>query len=233
MSRGPVLVTGAASGIGLGLAERLRADGVHVIGWDIEHGSSGAEIVIVDVSDEESVARAAEDLPPSLMGVVTCAGVSSRLPLAEISLSEFRRVLDINVTGTLVVAQATRSRLAGGAFITIGSVAGSVPMARRGAYCASKAAVVMLSKVLGSEWAPDDIQVLCVSPGFVNTGMATRGASEGVTDLSRVLERSPRGSLLNANELLDVLVLAVTGALRGMTGTELVVDGGYSSGTRI
>ncbi len=233
MSRGPVLVTGAASGIGLGLTQRLRADGIGVIGWDVEPSHSAAEIIAVDVSDEASVARAALDLPPSLMGVVTCAGISSRLPLAEISLAEFRRVLDINVTGTLLVGQATRSRLAGGAFITIGSVAGSVPMARRGAYCASKAAVVMLSKVLGSEWAQDDIQVLCVSPGFVNTGMATRGASEGVTDLSRVLERSPRGALVEANELVDVLVLAVTGALGGMTGTELVVDGGYISGTQI
>lgn len=233
MSRGPVLVTGAASGIGLGLAERLRADGIEVIGWDVEPSQNGAETVLVDVCDEQSVARAARDLPPSLSAVVTSAGVSSRLPLAEISLAEFRRVLDINVTGTLVVAQATRSRLPGGAFITIGSVAGSVPMARRGAYCASKAAVIMLSKVLGSEWAPDDIQVLCVSPGFVNTGMATRGAAKGVTDLSRVLDRTPSGSLVEAHDLVEIVRLAVTGQLRGMTGTEIVVDGGYSAGTTI
>ena len=232
MSAGPILITGSASGIGLGLAERLQASGVHVIGWDQQSGGA-SEVVIVDVTDENSVGRAAEQLPPTLAAVVTCAGVSSRLSLVDSSLEEFRRVVDINLVGTLAVARATHSRLRGGTLVTIGSVAATVPMAARGAYCASKAAVVMLTKVLGSEWAADDIAVLCVSPGFVNTGMATRGASEGVTDLSRVLDRSPTGSLVDSEDLVRVLMLASTGALAGMTGTEIVVDGGYIAGSRI
>jgi len=206
---------------------------VDVIAWDRRNGEGDSEVTLVDVTDEASVRLAAVGLPEDLAGVVSSAGISSRQSLSETSLEEFRQVIDINVSGTLAVAQAVHSRLRGGVFVTIGSVAGTVPMARRGAYCASKAAVIMLSKVLGSEWAGDDIQVLCVSPGFVNTGMATQGAAEGVTDLSRVLDRTPTGALVDSDDLVDVLVLAVTGKLKGMTGTEIVVDGGYTAGTVI
>lgn len=239
MNDAPVLITGAASGIGLAVAHALTRAGVPIIAWDRQpsegegEGEGEFEVVLVDVTDEASVQRAALELPPVLRGVVSSAGISSRESLTDTSLDEFRRVIDINVTGTLAVAQAVHSRVLGGTFVTIGSVAGSVPMARRGAYCASKAAVIMLTKVLGSEWAADDIQVLCVSPGFVNTGMATRGAAEGVTDLSRVLDRTPTGSLVAVDDLVEIVRLAVTGGLRGMTATEIVVDGGYSAGTTL
>jgi NAD(P)-dependent dehydrogenase (short-subunit alcohol dehydrogenase family) len=233
MSAGPVLISGAASGIGLAVTRALESQGVPVIAWDLQPSEGDFDVVLVDVTDEASVRRAALELPPVLSGVVSSAGISSRGSLSETSLEEFRQVIDINVTGTLAVAQAVHSRLSGGTFVTIGSVAGSVPMARRGAYCSSKAAVIMLTKVLGSEWAADDIQVLCVSPGFVNTGMATRGAAEGVTDLSRVLDRTPSGSLVNTDDLVEVVRLAVTGHLPGMTAVEIVVDGGYSAGTTL
>ncbi len=232
MNRAPVLVTGAGGGIGQAVADRLRAAGVPVIGWDLA-GSEDEGIVRVDVTDEDSVSAAVERLPHALSAVVSCAGVGSRTAFADAEFAEFRRVIEVNLIGTALVAHAVHSRLTGGAFVAIGSVAASVPLARRSAYCASKAAVVMLAKVLGSEWAGDGIQVLCVSPGFVDIGMATQGAREGGTDLAAVLERTPTRSLVSAPDLVDILELAALGRLSGMTATELVVDGGYVSGTRI
>lgn len=221
----PVLVTGAASGIGAALVARLRDEGLEVIGWDLADG--------VDVADDAAVAAAAAELPPRLGAVVNCAGISSRGTLEEVGPAEFARVVQVNLVGTAIVAARLRSRLAGGVFVAIGSVAGSVPMAERAAYCSSKAGVAMLAKVLGNEWAADGIQVLCVSPGFTDAGMAVRGAAEGGTALDRILERTPTGALVPVDDLLDVLVLAVTGRLRAVTGSEILVDGGFAAGTRL
>ncbi len=232
-TRGTVLVTGAASGIGRALADRLRKSGYRVIGWDVEWTSLGEDDVVVDVSDAAAVERAARVLPGALAAVVTCAGIGSRGLISETNLGEFQRVIDVNLMGTVAVAMATHSLLADGVFVAVGSVAGNVPMARRAAYCASKAAVAMFAKVIGSEWAPDGISVLCVSPGFTDTGMAKRGAESGKTDLSKVLEHTPNGELVTESDLVDVLELAASGRLSGMTGTEIVVDGGYTAGTVI
>lgn len=227
------LITGAASGIGLALGERLAAAGHDVIGWDLCWQAPDLTHVSVDVCDEAAVAGAAEMLPKQLDAVVACAGIGSRTALLDTPISEFRRVIDVNLVGTAIVAQSVHSRLIGGVFVAVGSVAASVPMARRGAYSASKAAVVMLAKVLASEWAVDDIQVLCVSPGFVDTGMAVRGAAQGGTDLGRVLDRTPGGQLVPPDTLIDVLELAAGGGLPGVVGGEIVVDNGFVAGTTV
>lgn len=228
-----VLVTGAASGIGKAIAERLTANGTKVIGWDVSWPQEDDSSVTVDVADDRSVAAAVLQLPSQLDAVIACAGISSRTSLVETPMEEFRRVVDVNLVGTASVAQHTHGRLSGGVFVAIGSVAASVPMARRSAYCASKAGVVMLAKVLGSEWAADGIQVLVVSPGFADTGMATQGGQSGATNLDGVLDRTPTGSLVATSDLLDVLELAASGRLPGVTGSEIIVDNGYVAGTRL
>lgn len=227
----PVLITGAASGIGQALAARLREDGVEVVGWDLSWPDQSQPSV--DVADESSVSAAASLLPPRLGAVVTCAGTGTRTTVADTSIATFRRVLDVNLLGTVAVAQAVHSRLRGGTFVALGSVAGTVPFAERSAYACSKAAVAMFVKILANEWAADDIQALCLSPGFVDAGMAVSGPDDGGAKLRRVLDRMPNGRLVALDEVVDMLVLAASGSLRGMTGTELMVDGGYLSGSRL
>jgi NAD(P)-dependent dehydrogenase (short-subunit alcohol dehydrogenase family) len=227
-----VLVTGASGGIGHLLTKRLRERGFTVIGWDM-NPDPDCDPLPVDVGDWESVQRAAEGLPQRLGAVVNCAGAGLRGALLDTSMADFDRLMRVNVTGTAHVAAATHARLAeGGAFVAVGSVAAQVPMAERAAYCASKAAVAMLSRCLASEWAADGIQVVCVNPGFMDVGMAASSSSSGATSLVDVLARTPTGRLVPADQLLDVFELLVSGKMRGIAGSEITVDEGFTAGWR-
>ena len=228
-----VLITGAASGIGRALARRLRTADYRVIGWDSQPDEH-CDPVPLDVTDWDAVERRAADLDETLDAVVTCAGTGLRGPVDIRSAEAFDRTIRVNVTGTANVAAALHTRLVGGGtLVTVGSVAASVPMADRAAYCASKAAVVMLSRCLASEWASDGIQVVCVSPGFVNEGMAVASTSTGATSLDSVVRRTPTGRLVPVEGLLDVFESLVAGSMRSIHGTELVVDEGFTSGWRL
>lgn len=230
MTSGTVLVTGAASGIGLALAQRLRSSDFHVLGWDL-HPDANCVPGSVDVGDWASVRLHAEDLPQHVDAVVNCAGVGLRGNLLDNPMEDFDRTIRVNVTGTANVAAATQARLSpGGVFIAVGSVAGQVPMAGRAAYCASKAAVAMLAKCLASEWADEGIQVVCVSPGFMDAGMAASSSASGGTSLQAVLDRTPTGRLVPVDRLLDVFELLVRGQMRAVTGAEITVDEGFTAG---
>jgi NAD(P)-dependent dehydrogenase (short-subunit alcohol dehydrogenase family) len=227
-----VLVTGASGGIGRLLAKRLRERGFLVIGWDMKPDSE-CDPLPVDVGNWESVQRAAESLPDCLGAVVNCAGAGLRGAFVNTSMADFDSLMRVNVTGTAHVAAVTHSRLTGGgAFVAVGSVAAQVPMADRSAYCASKAAVAMLSRCLASEWAADGIQVVCVNPGFMDVGMAASSSSSGETSLVDVLARTPTGRLVPADQLLDVFELLVSGKMRGIAGSEITVDEGFTAGWR-
>jgi NAD(P)-dependent dehydrogenase (short-subunit alcohol dehydrogenase family) len=232
MTDSTVLVTGASGGIGRLLTERLRERGFTVIGWDM-NPDPDCDPLPVDVADWESVRRAADGLPDGLDAVVNCAGAALRGALLDTSMADFDWLMRVNVTGTAHVSAATHSRLAGGGvFVAVGSVAAQVPMAERAAYCASKAAVAMLSRCLASEWADDGIQVVCVNPGFMDVGMAASSSSSGATSLVDVLARTPTGRLVPADRLLDVFELLVSGRMRGVAGSEITVDEGFTAGWR-
>ena len=196
-----------------------------VIGWDLNPDPE-CEPHSVDVGDWESVRGVAERLPDHrLVGVANCAGASLRGPFMDTLMTDFDRLMRVNVTGAAHVAAATHSRLAhGGVYIAVGSVAGQVSMAERAAYCASKAAVAMLSRCLASEWARDGIQVVCLNPGFTDVGMAASSSASGDSSLSEVLARTPTGRLVPSARLLDVFELLVDGKMRGITGSEITVD---------
>lgn len=227
----PVLVTGAASGIGAAVLQLLRERSVPAIGWDLRPNETCYPHP-VDIRDEEAVDAAVAALPDRLSGVINCAGIGLRGTLLEHPVEAFRRVIDVNVVGTAAVARAAHSRLRpGGVFVAVGSVAGTVPLAKRSAYCASKAAVAMLAACLASEWTNDHIQVLCVSPGFVAGGMAVDGSRAGATNLEHVLARTPTRSLVPMEDLTEILFLAATGKFRSVSGSEIVVDGGFVAGS--
>lgn len=226
---GTVLVTGSAGGLGGACATYLRQQGYSVIGWDCVESPDGSW-QRVDLTSFDEVAAAAAGLPP-LAGVVNCAGVSNRLSVAELSAQDFANVVGINLGGTFNLAKAVFPALqaAGGTFVGIGSVAGSAAFTNRAAYCSSKAAVIMLVKCLAIEWAQHGVRAVCVSPGFVDAGMSVQGQREGGTSSTAILDHTPFGRLVKAEEFAQTVAFVISDAASGITGSEILVDAGFDA----
>jgi NAD(P)-dependent dehydrogenase (short-subunit alcohol dehydrogenase family) len=184
-----VFVTGGASGIGLAAARQLAADGWAVAVADrdaagleraeAELAEWGERVVrlTLDVTDEAAVAaamaQAAERIGP-LRGVVNSAGIAQNKPFDEITAAEFRRILDVNVVGSFLVARAAVAAMratGGGAIVNIASISGMRGNLGRTAYGASKGGVITMTQVMAVELARDGIRVNAVSPGPVDTPM--------------------------------------------------------------
>lgn len=227
------LVTGGASGLGLLISEELRNRDHSVIVWDRAAPDEGAPgLVSVDVRDPDQVSAAAESLPALLNGVVTCAGIASRESIVDLTPNEWSRVIDVNLNGTFHVAQSCFSRLAEaqGTFITLGSVAGSLAIGNRSAYCVSKAAVAMLTRCLALEWGPQGVRAVSLAPGFTDSGMSAQGIEQGRTNADAVRQRTPLRELVPATQIATLAADILEQRWSAITGTEIVIDGGLSTG---
>jgi len=227
------LVTGAASGIGAACSLALLNAGYTVIGWD--KNTSGfpdgvSRTAAVDVANFDEVALAAKDLPP-LAAVVTCAGVSLRASAVDTTAEAWNNLIGINLTGTFNTAVACHDQLkeAQGTLITIGSICATAAFRDRTAYCSSKAAVVMLTRCLAAEWAPEGIRALTVSPGFTRTPMMQDGLDAGLTKIDAILGHTPMNRLIEPEEIADMVVTLIGKEARGMTGSNVLVDAGFDS----
>lgn len=231
-----VVVTGGASGIGAATAARLRAAGDTVVVWDVDSGreerASGTGDIACDISDPDSLAAALEQttaahgVPDRL---VACAGVGASGLLLEQSVDDWRRVLDVNLTGTWLtlrtVAAAMIAHGTSGSMVAVSSISGTLADRDMGAYCVSKAGIDMLVRIAASEWGPHGIRVNAVGPGVTRTPMLAKpealpGWVEGLT------ERTPLGGLGEADEVAQAIV-AVLG-LTWVTGQTVFADGGLA-----
>lgn len=232
MSGSTVLVTGAAGGIGGAIAARFLDQGWQVLGWDVTSGADDRiEWTHVDVRDWDAVDAAAEQLP-ALGGVVTSAGVGARDSALETRKEDWHRTIDINLNGTFHTARSTYDALAraNGTLITIASVAGATVFRNRAAYCASKAAVLMLTRCLAIEWAADGIRCVAVSPGFTRTPHVQRGIDEGKTNLDDVLGHTPQHRLVEPPEIAAVIWrLVADPEFAAVAGSEVLVDAGFDA----
>jgi NAD(P)-dependent dehydrogenase (short-subunit alcohol dehydrogenase family) len=177
------VVTGASRGLGAGLAEHFAASGLHLglcarTRPDIA-SASGAQIGAVDVTDHDHLARFADEVVARFGRIdlwVNNAGLLGPIgPLADADPREVRRVVDVNVTGALngtcVFARHVRSRPGGGVLVNISSGAATTPIVGWATYCASKAALDQLTRVVALEEADHGLAAYSVSPGLVDTDM--------------------------------------------------------------
>lgn len=238
------LVTGATGGLGRAISELLYDEGATLYLCDIDRdrGEALAEglgdrarFFHLDVTDEEgwsAVAAVIQDSGDRLTTLVNCAGAALKSPLVDTTLTDFRRILELNLTGTFLgMRTAGRVMVDGGSVVNISSLNGVLPTAGLGAYVASKAAVSALTRVAALELADRGITVNAVCPGSIETAI-TDSQDFADTDWDAYVRTIPLGRRGAPEEVAQAVLYLVAEESRYVTGTNLVIDGGIAAGRR-
>jgi NAD(P)-dependent dehydrogenase (short-subunit alcohol dehydrogenase family) len=238
------LVTGATGGIGQAIGELFHAEGAAVYLTDIdrERGESLAArlgyrawFLPLDVTDEESWAAAIDRLGTDgarLTTLVNCAGAALRSPLVDTSVEDFRRLVELNLTGTFLgVRTAARHLVDGGSVVNVSSLNGVLPTAGLGAYVASKAGVSALTRVAALELAARGITVNAVCPGSIDTAI-TDGQDFADLDWDAYVRTIPLNRRGHPEEVAHAVLYLASDESRYVTGVNLVIDGGIAAGRR-
>jgi NAD(P)-dependent dehydrogenase (short-subunit alcohol dehydrogenase family) len=233
------LVTGAGRGIGLAAAAALAEAGAHVTlvartASEIEPAAElmdGAEAVVLDVSDLTEVA-AFTSQRPAFDILVNNAGTNRPKPMLEVTEGDFDAVLDLNLKSAFFVAQSCARRLVEegkpGSLIHMSSQMGHVGGPTRSLYCASKWAVEGMSKSIALDLAPYNIRSNTIAPTFIETPMTRPFLADPAFKVS-VLQKIKLGRLGQVEDLMGAILFLASDASLLMTGTSLVVDGGWTA----
>ncbi|KRC51893.1 short-chain dehydrogenase [Leifsonia sp. Root227] len=227
------LVTGAASGIGEEVVRRMRSAGATVVGLDRTHPADDADFLIADVTDRSAVESViAERFSGATLDiVVNCAGIGASGTIADNGDDEWRRVLDINVTGIARVTAAALPHLersSNAAIVNVSSIAAWAGLPQRALYSASKGAVHALTLATAADFA-GRIRVNCVCPGTVDTpwvGRLLDASDDAAAEKARLEARQPMGRLATATEVAQAIIYLASPESSFTTGTALAVDGG-------
>jgi NAD(P)-dependent dehydrogenase (short-subunit alcohol dehydrogenase family) len=243
------VVTGAGRGIGRAIAEEYAREGgrVAILELDLAAGEAVAEELrgaehdvhafACDVADRVSVLAAAnavaERLGPCDV-LVNNAGVALMGPSLDFPETQWRRSLDIMVTGVFFCSQAFGRQMVdaghGGAIVNIASMNATVAFPMRLAYNAAKAAVKQMTEVLAIEWAEHGIRVNSIGPGVTETELVAKGIREGMIDERKYVDRTPMKRLGRPQEIAKAaLFLASEEDASFVTGHFLVADGGWTA----
>ena len=236
------LVTGGASGIGLTCVERFLAEGARVIATDINPDAQLENDHLLSVKHDVTSEKGWQDtidIAIQKFGridiCVNNAGIGARSPksICDTDLSEWNHVLDVNINGVFLgLKHGMRAmRETGGAIVNMGSVHSFVAIPNASAYCASKGAVLRLTKAAaleGAEMVPQ-IRVNSVHPGYVNTPLI--GARMGqVPELeANIKSKTPMGRLARPEEIASGVLNLVTDDASYVTGSAVTIDGGYTA----
>ena len=224
------LVTGAGSGIGAAVARRLADDGFDITVADLDPAAIAEELgatgIRLDVREEPEVATAMGGVDL----LVNAAGIGSTTNAPDTPLSVWEDVFAVNARGTflcckhVIPGMQARGR---GAIVNIASVAALVGFRNRAAYCASKGAVVALTRALAVDHVADTIRVNAVCPGTVDTPWVHRLVEDAGESLDTLRARQPMGRLGTPEEIADAVVYLATAEF--VTGSILTIDGGITA----
>jgi NAD(P)-dependent dehydrogenase (short-subunit alcohol dehydrogenase family) len=239
------LVTGASSGIGKQVALAYAQAGAAVaiaarhpaplqeLAAEIAAGGGTAVPIVCDVTEPELVSAMLNRVDDELGGIdiaVCNAGIIALDSLLDMPLEDFQSIQNTNVTGVFLTAQAAAQAMVagnrGGTIITTASMSGHIINTPQqvGHYCASKAAVIHLTKAMAMEFAPHNIRVNSVSPGYILTELV-----EPLGEYHALWEpKIPLGRLGRPEELVGIYLYLASDASSYMTGSDIVIDGGYT-----
>ncbi|WP_434025653.1 3-hydroxybutyrate dehydrogenase [[Pseudomonas] boreopolis] len=248
-----LLITGAGSGIGAGIARELARAGHHVVASDLslaaarqiagEIAANGgsAEAVALDVTRDASVAEALAGLSRPVEVLVNNAGLQHVAPLEEFPMEQWDLLVQVMLTG---VARLTRAVLPGmrergfGRIVNIGSIHSLVASPYKSAYVAAKHGLVGFSKAIALETARHDITINTLCPSYVRTPLVerqiadqarTRGIAEDAVIGDVMLKPMPKGVFIEYDELAGSVAFLISRAARNITGQTLALDGGWTA----
>ena len=237
-----VLVTGAASGIGLAIATRFAAEGARVAMLDrdaaalaTQAGRLGLASCVADIADAAQVAAAVAASVAELGGldgIVNAAGIDLMRPFGDMTAAEWRRVMAVDLDGAFHVCSAAlpaMRRAGAGSIVNIASGAGLRPLEHRTAYCTAKAALVMFSKSLAVDLAPDNIRVNAICPGPIDTPMFRTSFEQSPdpdAELRHIMDRYVIKRMGQPEEIANAALFLTSAEAAFITGTAMAVDGG-------
>lgn len=244
-----VVCTGAASGIGRAMMDGFARHGSRLVLMDLDMPRlekakaeilaqyPGLDILCLtgSVADDVAMADAFQAIEKQFGKVdvlLNNAGISMNKPSLELSASDWRRAIDIDLSGVFYCCQAAAkimSRTGGGVILNTASMYGIVAAPERAAYCASKAGVVALTKSLAVEWAQYNIRVNAVCPGYVRTALVDGLIKRGALDEQILSSRTPMGRLGTPEEIAEVALYLSSDASAFVTGHALLSDGGWTA----
>lgn len=236
------IVTGAAQGIGLAIAERLTASGAHVWLWDIDPAvagtaaanlGEGADAIGVDVADPDAIEAATQQVMAASGTIdilVNNAGISgANAPVHEYPVDEWRRVVDIDLNGTFYCCRSVVPHMiaaGSGRIVNVASVAGKEGNPNAAAYSAAKAGVIALTKSLGKELAAQDIAVNAITPAAARTALFDQMTQEHV---DYMLSKIPRGRFVTVEEIAGMVAWLVSPENSFSTGAVFDLSGGRAT----
>lgn len=240
------VITGGARGIGRAIAELFLQSGARVVLAEVDAtaGQNAAqelsafgdvEALRLDVRDWDAVERVFQEVAATHGRLDICvnnAGIQAIGPSLEMGRDDWQRVLDVNLTGVFVCAQAAGRLMArdgGGVIINMASTAGTTGMPGRAPYCSAKAAVINLTRVLGAEWADHHIRVNAIGPGWVETDLVKEAVDGGTLSLEGIRQRTPMDRMGLPREIAQVALFLAGDRSSFITGQTIFPDGGFTA----
>ncbi len=239
------LVTGAASGLGRAIAFGLAAYGADLVLADINDAGleevshsiereTGKQVLTVraDISKEEDVSNMVEAALDRFGTIDICInnpGINCRKPVLELSLEEYERVINVNQKGVFLCVKEVGKVMVEqrkGKMINMASALGLIAMKNQAAYASSKGAVIQLTKVLALEWAPFNVQVNAIAPGFIKTPLTDQLSSDYRQE---AIEQCPQERFAEIDEIIGGALFLASRASSFVTGSSLVIDGGWNA----
>jgi len=231
------LVTGAGSGIGEAVARKLHAEGAYVVLADVRAEpveaiagelEGGASAVQLDVRDEDAV----RDVARNVDVLANVAGVGSTTSAPDTPLAVWEDVFAVNARGTFLCCKHAIPGMVergGGSIVNMASAGGLIGLRNRAAYCASKGAVIALTRALAVDHVAAGVRVNAVCPGTVDSPWVRRLVDDVGESLDALRARQPMGRLGTPEEIADAVLYLASDDAAFVTGTAFVIDGGLTA----